>query len=217
MILAASIGEPPPSARITSGWKELARARPLRTTASVGSAVTSKKHSTSMPRCFRMAMVSSTEPMLEQEVVGHDQAALAPAQVVQRERQAAAAEIDRARQLVPQHVLGPLGDGLAVQQMLRARRSRKSSCRPRSRSPGSAMAPAWKLYRSPMPPCVDGVLIRMRAGLHPCAEGRDTIGLQVLVGVEHRGMAQCRPTPPGPRLSVAHDMSGLGSTRSVRW
>ncbi|MNI54866.1 hypothetical protein D3C73_1097850 [compost metagenome] len=62
MILAASIGEPPPTARIRSGWKALASAVALRTTASVGSALTSKKTSTSRPRSLRMRIVSLTLP-----------------------------------------------------------------------------------------------------------------------------------------------------------
>ena len=57
--------------------------------------------------------------VVEQEAVGHDQAALVPAQVFQREGQAAPAEIDRARKFVAEHVLRPLGDHLAVQQVLR--------------------------------------------------------------------------------------------------
>ncbi|MMZ67801.1 hypothetical protein D1872_304240 [compost metagenome] len=41
MILAASMGEPPPRATITSGLKEFAISAPLRTTDRVGSASTS--------------------------------------------------------------------------------------------------------------------------------------------------------------------------------
>src|SRR4051794_8072702 len=102
-IFAASIGEPPPSARITSGWNAFARASAFRTTASVGSALTSEIFH------FHTNLLQDGGGFLgeagsEQETISDDQAAVAAAQVLQRERQAAAAEVDRRRQLVPQHV-----------------------------------------------------------------------------------------------------------------
>ena len=89
-------------------------------------------------------------------------------QLVERHRHAALLEIHLLRRAEPQHVLSPLGNGLDVQQVLHADVLGDGVAAPRSRSPASATAAILKLYRSPMPPKLLGVLMTMRQASMRC-------------------------------------------------
>jgi hypothetical protein len=52
--------------------------------------------------------------------IGDEEGALLACKLFNRLRQAAAAEVDGRRQLVPKHILSPFGDGFDVEQLLGA-------------------------------------------------------------------------------------------------